>query len=140
MPAQVEQIFTDIGDEIYHGGALRWCAPAANPCRQAFLDHPWGIEPYKGRQSWDPLAVLVAVRGPAAANCTLIDEGGENVADEAGANYWTPPAALRARNGTNQSVLVLQGASPWTQERRDASGALEALLCQPPIHAPITRN
>ena len=132
MPPQVEQIFSDIGDEIYHGGALRWCAPATSPCRNVFLDHPWGVGP-AGRQSWDPLVVLVAVRGPAAANCTLMDVGGENSADDVGANYWTPPTARNGSAATNQSVLVLRGATPWTQERRDAGGALEALLCQPPV-------
>lgn len=35
MPENVEQIFTDLGDEVYHGGArLRACASDANPCRQ----------------------------------------------------------------------------------------------------------
>lgn len=110
MPASVEQIFSDLGDEVYHGGArFRSCAPVENPCRQvsstrgsqwmlllrssllppclvalstyhayvqAYMDHSWGqdastlvsstlVDLYgfpPGRQSWDPLAVLIAVR------------------------------------------------------------------------------
>ena len=37
IPPNVEQIFTDIGDEIYHGGVLKQCAPHANPCRQVWV-------------------------------------------------------------------------------------------------------
>jgi len=145
MPEEVEQIFTDIGDEIYHGGArLRTCAPPSNPCRQAYIDHVWGLNDRSavsgaliaeygapaGRQSWDPLAVLVAVRGAAAGNCTKDQPGGRNRVDYRGANYWTPPNASVA--ASKQSILALTGEQPWFAQRLAASKALDSLLCEPP--------
>ena len=55
---------TSVGGDVLHGGELKRCAALANPCRQAFAD--WGVAGI-GRMSWDPIAVLLAVRGPAAA-------------------------------------------------------------------------
>lgn len=50
MPPTVQMIFSDIGDEIYHGagllrGAAHGCAAGvdANPCREAFVLHGWGM-------------------------------------------------------------------------------------------------
>lgn len=123
MPPSVEQIFSDIGDEIYHGGALTDCAPASSPCRQAYHDFHG---PSRGRNSWDPVAVLLAVRGAAAVNCSKVEAGGTNVVDRRGANTWT------AGHGTKQSVLALNGERPWRRERAAASAELERLLCAPP--------
>eukprot|EP00966_Prymnesium_polylepis_P138181 3193168-Prymnesium_polylepis.1 len=154
MPATVEQIFTDVGDEIYHGGArLRACAPVESPCRQAFIDHHWGLDGGNtdvareyarrhgwppGRQSWDPIAVLVAVRGPAAASCTKSQEGGTNRVNGHGTNFWTPPNSTHL---TNQSFLALDRPDGTKYEARlAASSAIDDLLCeQPPEHrAPPT--
>jgi len=145
MPANVEQIFTDLGDAIYHGGSrFRSCSSASNPCRQAYIDHSWGLDDLSdvsstlidmyghppGRQSWDPIAVLVAVRGVASEQFVLDQSGGYNRADFAGANFWTPPnESIRL---SKQSILAFDGTYPWYAERLSASAVLDDLLCRPP--------
>ena len=57
--------------QVYHGGALRWCASMESPCRQAYLDHTWGIGA-AGRASWDPLVVLAAVRGQGSRSARTV--------------------------------------------------------------------
>lgn len=124
----VQLLFSDIGDAIYHGGELRrGCAPANSPCRQAYRLHPWGIS-YAGRQSWDPLVVVAAVRGPEAINTTEVDVGYHNTVDEHGANFWT--AGTDARQA--QLALVGNASDGWRRARADASAMLEQLLCAPP--------
>ena len=127
MPETVQMIFSDVGDEIYHGGALTSCAPITSPCRQAFLDFH-GPLAYRGRNSWDPVVVVAAVLGPEAMNTTEADVGWRNTADERGANFWTPGTDAR------QSHLVLVGnaSDGWRHARADASAALDELLCSPP--------
>ena len=160
MPPTVQMIFSDIGDEIYHGGQLRrGCAPEASPCRRAFLDHQWGYTSL-GRQSWDPLVIVAAVRGPEAVNMTEVDVGYRNLVDTNGANFWTAPRspADEARQSqlalvgntsvtliltltltltltqARQSQLALVGNATdgWRQARADATATLERLLCTPP--------
>ena len=46
----------EIGLAVQSGGALSSCAPATNPCRQAFVDYEGG--PNKSRYSWDPLSTM----------------------------------------------------------------------------------
>jgi len=109
---------------------LKQCAPHANPCRQAYELHLWGMNA-KGRQSWDPLAVLVAVRGAASVNCSKMEEGGFNYVDENGANFWTPPD--NSSNVSVQSLLTLSGTHPWREERELAGRAIDDLLCASPV-------
>jgi hypothetical protein len=70
MPDSVQMIFSDVGDGIWHGAALTSCAHANNPCREAYLAY---LGPGRARQSWDPIAVAVAVRGPEAMFGKLTD-------------------------------------------------------------------
>ena len=56
------------------------------------------------RQSWDPLTLLAAVRGPAKVGCLEEGKGGRNVIDQRGNNHWRGTAL----NGTNQSYLVIK--------------------------------
>lgn len=136
-------VFSDIGDDIYHAGRLirgaaSGCAAgvAANPCRRAYQLHSWGIN-YRGRQSWDPVVVVAAVRGPEAMNTTETDVGYRNRVDEHGANFWTPPAT--PADEARQSQLALVDATDnttWMLARADASNALDELLCSPPAREP----
>ena len=138
MPPTVQMIFSDIGDEIYHGGQLRsGCTPMSSPCRRAFLDHQWGYTSF-GRQSWDPLVVVAAVRGPEAVNMTEVDVGYHNRVDESGANFWTAPRSPADEARQSQLALVGDASDGWQQARADATATLEQLLCSPPRLGPRT--
>ena len=54
----------EVGLQVMHGAALTTCASLDNPARAAYIDYLEG--PYRDRFSWDPLALLVAVRGVGA--------------------------------------------------------------------------
>jgi inosine-uridine nucleoside N-ribohydrolase len=108
-------VFTGLGDDILTGGRLRE-TPVDNPVRQAY-------EIYLGktptRPSWDPIAVLYAVR-PDAPLWT-IHATGHNHIFENGCNEWRegPP--------TNQRLLELKPGAE--KELRDT---LDRLMIQPP--------
>eukprot|EP00937_MAST-01D_sp_MAST-1D-sp2_P002065 g2065.t1 len=108
----------EVGAQVRSGGRLTACAPAANPCRQAFVDNQGAG---KDRLSWDPLTTLIAVRGAAAGSCAACaDCDGVNAIDAAtGQNAWVAgPAA-------NQSYVLLKDAQA-------AGDAIDNLLCQAP--------
>eukprot|EP00729_Bicosta_minor_P007225 gene7225-31713_t len=67
-PANVKQVFSppNVGIDVHHGSWLTNCAAYGNPCRQAFED--W-LGPNNGRDSWDPITVVAAVRGSAGVHC-----------------------------------------------------------------------
>ena len=126
MPDSVEQVFSDLGDDVWHGAALSTaCSDAHNPCRQAYVD----MLGYGGaRPSWDPLVVLFAVRGcTAGLRCHNADQGFSNRVDEDGSNHWS------ASNGTapssRQSRLAWDGERPWREAREAAGREIDALLC-----------
>ena len=106
-PASVPQVFTSVGGDVLHGGELKRCAALANPCRQAFAD--WGVAGI-GRMSWDPIAVLLAVRGPAAARC-VEQGGGYNTVSEAGDEAWVGKLGpvLKPHNTTFNQTRVRFG-------------------------------
>lgn len=144
MPDTVQMVFSDIGDSIYHGGRLiryeadeNGCAAGTedNPCREAYRLHSWGIN-RKGRQSWDDVVVLAAVRGPEAINCTETDVGYRNVVDDSGANFWTPPATPAEEARQSQLALVGNVTDGWRQAREDAGNTLDQLLCKLPANGP----
>ena len=101
-----------------------------SPCRRAYED--WCGEG-GARQSWDPLTLLAAVRGPAGAGCVEEGSGGRNSVDQEGNNSWRD-AAL---NGTSQSFLVmtvrmLGGRREVETELQDPDRArqvIDGLLC-----------
>ena len=119
-PASVKQIFSPLGGDVKHGSWLTDCAGVGNPCRQAFED--W-LGPSNGRSSWDPIAVMIAVRGAAGVHCKEVDQGGKTTVNEAGQEFW--------HNGqpgqSNQSRVVYDGAA-----QEAISFELNQLLCKPP--------
>ena len=123
VPSSVEVVYSglEVGLRVQSGGALSRCAPAADPCRQAFVDYEGG--PGRSRFSWDPLTTLMAVRGPEAVACRACATGpcaGVNSVDAAsGRNAWKhgPPS--------NQSYLLLS-------DSHAAGRAIDELLCEPP--------
>ena len=117
-PPSVKQIFSPLGGDVLHGGWLRGCATRDNPCRQAFED--WGVGG-TGRSSWDPIAVLLAARGPGGVHCKEVDAGGWNEVAESGKETWHPGS------GSNQSRVVYDGAA-----QAAISFELNQLLCKPP--------
>lgn len=129
MPENVQMIFSDVGDEVQHGGKLTTCTTPSNPCRQAYIDY---LGPGGNRQSWDPIVVVLAVRGPSGMFGHLTDVGWRNMADEQGANFWSPPK--QGEEPSRQSQFALSGSYPigWMQPRAAASAALDELLCKPP--------
>ena len=72
-----------------------------SPCRRAY--EAWCGEG-GARQSWDPLTLLAAVRGPGSIGTEDEGKGGRNVIDQRGNNLWREVAL----NGTNQSYLVMK--------------------------------
>ena len=126
LPESVQLIYSDMGDEVYHGAALTDCAPVESPCREAYLRY---LGPRVPRQSWDPIVVVVAVRGPGGIYGHLTESGWRNRVDESGANHWAPTTL----NDTLQSQFVFDGAYPWAQSRFLASRLLDRLLCRDEI-------
>lgn len=124
MPASVEQIFSDIGDQVYTGGVLTDCAPDSNPCRRAIIDQQGPGNP---RCSWDPIVTMAAIRGYPAVHCTEAGQGGRCHVDQNGANTWVTP-------GVNQSYLVLN--PPVDSSRQAVGRAIDELLCKPPASRP----
>jgi len=131
MPASVEMVYSDIGDEIYTGGRLSECHGDDNPCRAAMIDqNGWG----NGRCSWDGVVTYRAIKGSASAvHAEEAGVGGKARVEWNGANFWDDNQA------DNQNWLVLNGA--W-DENWDAVGdarwrltdEIDSLLCQDPGH------
>lgn len=123
MPSSVAQVWTALGDRVRTGARLTSCAPATNPCRRAMIDREG---PGSARKSWDPLAVLVAVRGANPAWFESVP--GTNSVDATGANTWVGAAGTNATNQTYLSFHAKRGAA----QRAAVESTLDELLCAPP--------
>lgn len=130
MPPGVKVMFLgfEVGIRVFSGGKLSNCTPTSNPCRAAFENY--FQRPSGNRFSWDPLATLVAVRGPAAASCAECTNctGFNNVSAITGNNLWT----YDVNATSNQSYLVLKNGTA-------AGNSIDDLLCQPPKRLPKMR-
>ena len=82
--------------------------------------------PGSARKSWDPLAVLVAVRGANPAWFESVP--GTNSVDATGANTWVGAAGTNATNQTYLSFHAKRGAA----QRAAVESTLDELLCAPP--------
>jgi len=74
MPGNVKQIFNgfDVGARVQSGAKLTTCASEKNPCRQAYID--W-LGEGKSRFSWDPISILIAVRGVTQIGLNEVNQG-----------------------------------------------------------------
>lgn len=103
-----------------HGDWLESCAATGNPCRQAFED--WGVAG-RGRSYWDPIAVMIAVRGVAGIHCKELGQGGHQsmpTGREDGKEKWVNGASSNSTfvhytRGTRPSALSSAScsASRW---------------------------
>eukprot|EP00039_Didymoeca_costata_P014589 m.237248 g.237248 ORF g.237248 m.237248 type:complete len:515 (+) comp16055_c1_seq3:155-1699(+) len=118
-PPSVKQIFNSLGGDVLHGGWLNGCAGYGSPFRQAFED--WGVGGV-GRSSWDPITVMMAVRGVEGIYCKEQDVGGFMKVAESGEETWNPGT------GHNQSRAAYASADSQAL----ISFKLNELLCKPP--------
>ena len=95
-PSQL--VFTDFGGDLHTGVSLSSTSPK-NPVREAYFR--WFNGSFNGRSSWDPIAVLVGVRGEAG--------GFEFVGDMTG----------RLRNGYTWQIDGKRRAYAQPTESRD---------------------
>ena len=117
-PGNVKQIFSGVGGDVLHGSWLDECSQDGNPFRQAFDD--WGADK-TGRSSWDPIAVMIAVRGAEGIHCVETDQGGYMTVNEAGEETWHDSV------GHNQSRISFANITL----RSSISFELNQLLCKP---------
>jgi hypothetical protein len=108
------------------GGPLRSCANAGSPCARAVA---LAGGPFHTRQSWDPIAVLAAVRGAAHPSLRVVALGGggaSNRVDGAGANFWTDRVLHRAESvGVWGGACVCpSGGAYWAGDNGDQCGSL----------------
>jgi len=87
-PTPVFFIGSENGNATLSGNTLDDNTPADNPVRVAYAQHGSS----NGRQSWDPITALYAVRGSAPLNSPLMREipGTNSVSSSDGTNTWTP--------------------------------------------------
>ena len=127
LPASLRVLYLgqEVGLRVMHGAALTTCASDDNPARQAYIDYLQG--PYRDRFSWDPLMLLVAVRGVGAVpGLTEAPDVGRAVMHDDCTNGWQAVADGTAR----QSYLTLDGATDAQLEAM--GGMIDALICQAP--------
>jgi hypothetical protein len=122
-PKSVKQIFSSVGGDVLHGSALSTCAGFGNPYKQAFED--WGVAT-SGRSAWDPIAVLIAVRGAAGVHTAEYDVGGFMTVADSGEETWTPPSG--GGPTYNQSRIRYSGDNAQAL----ITAEINALLCKPP--------
>lgn len=61
------------------------CANSSNPCRKAYID--WAGQ-NGDRWSWDPITIMIAVRGLAGAHSKEVNHGWKNTVEESGKEDW----------------------------------------------------
>tara|TARA_B110000208_G_scaffold115989_1_gene142281 strand:+ start:167 stop:682 length:516 start_codon:yes stop_codon:yes gene_type:complete len=130
LPSSVKQIFSLVGGDVLHGGALQSCAAAGNPYRQAFED--WGVGG-KGRWSWDPITVLIAVRGAEGVHCKETDAGGHMTVEVGGQETWHNHG-----DGGDETVYNQSRIAPGDGYGSAITAELDALLCKPPGQWSVT--
>ena len=98
-PVEVPTVFVsfDIGFWVRVGGVLKTGAPVNSPCRQAFVDFcgvtggSGGMPDWcsaRGRNAWDLIAVLIAVRGTGPPGYHRLMPGGNAFDAATGLNTW----------------------------------------------------
>eukprot|EP00966_Prymnesium_polylepis_P174278 4032351-Prymnesium_polylepis.1 len=139
MPADVEQIYSDLGEEVWTGGKLGECAPLANPCRKAYADWLGYLAEGVNRPSWDVIVILAAVRrGALTAGVRATPIRGRNWVDFTGRNYWNATRPGSASPERQQSMLWLapEGSAQLELLNYQIGLEIDELLCAPPRHNP----
>lgn len=106
----------EAGLDVHTGRVLSVEAPDS-PCGLAyklFCDRMDGWCESNGRSSWDPMTVLLAVRGPQSPLFPL--ETGRMKVNHIGKNTWTPTPA---GHYTGQQIVTLAGSSPVMEQYLD---------------------
>jgi inosine-uridine nucleoside N-ribohydrolase len=87
-PTPIFFIGAENGDQTLSGNTLDDNTPSNNPVRVAYAQYGSS----NGRQSWDPITALYAVRGSAPLNSPLMREipGTNSVSASDGTNTWIP--------------------------------------------------
>lgn len=122
LPKSIDVIFNgfNVGVKIFTGGRLTSCASSTNPCRQAYIDRQGlGI----GRESWDPVTVLLSVIGIASDHFARQGDGHCVVDPINGSNEWIA-SGMQSRN---ESYLMLKDG-----QNVSISDQINSLLCKPP--------
>ena len=107
----------EVGFQVLHGGQLSSCASDDNPARQAYIDF---LGPHRDRYSWDPLALLVAVRGVEAVPGLAASAAGRALVYDDCSNAWASDVG-----GSQRHILV---SEPWMAKA--AGAAIDKLICQ----------
>jgi hypothetical protein len=124
MPDSVEQVFSSLGGDFQTGGPLSGCASTNSPCRKAYED--WAGA-WNGRNSWDPLAVLVAVRGESQSHVKNDNVGWKMSVDEMGHEDF------EYATGNNQSRVNYRDGSSSGSLKQE----IDDLLCKDPGSGPV---
>ena len=111
-----EVVFTGLGQDIITGQSLRETSPT-NPVRQAYELYLRGKP---GRPSWDPIAVLYAIRPD--ESFWRLDSQGTNHIFPNGTNEWR-----RSPDNPRHHLLKLQ-----PQRKAKVQSILEELITRPP--------
>jgi hypothetical protein len=145
-PSSVKQMFSLVGGDVMHGDWLANCSTDANPCRRAQQDWPNGPQRPednilgRGRSSWDPITVMIAVRGAAAVHCTETCIGGTNTVDVAGHEQMVGADGKPCCGNTGVACVGASNQSHIQYDGADAAAKihveLNTLLCRKPLHPP----
>jgi inosine-uridine nucleoside N-ribohydrolase len=114
-------VFTGLGREVLTGKQLMARYTNAHPVRAFYSEF---LKAYKtdARSSWDLIAVLYAVRGP--ADYFTVVTGGRCVSQKDGSNHWQPGPA------GNHAYLA------YKMPQNQLAAILETLLITPPSPTP----
>lgn len=153
-PQSVPTVFLsfDIGFWVRSGGVLKTRAPARSPCREAFelfcgvTGGSGGLPEWcdeKGRNAWDLMAVLLAVRGP--GEFFKLMPGVNHMDYKTGKNRWEdlPCEGRSCRNRARAQAELARGAGrghfqAWMPEANYSAVAseIDELLLQVPLATP----
>jgi len=138
-PRTVPIVFVpyETGERVLTGWLLKERNLPGSPCDRAYklfcedknFVGGWcqGWPQGGGRQSWDPMAILYAVRGDPGHNY-VVEQGHNRVLSPSGGNRWKANSNI-ARH-TNQSMLLLNDAD--TARRKNIMRELDELYMQLP--------
>jgi hypothetical protein len=79
-------------DDIFCSSMPDWCEPSSWDLAQIASDEEVGAFTIAGRASWDPMAVLIAVRG--AEGLYRLEPGHNTIDNSSGGNRWISSEGL----------------------------------------------